>query len=76
MATTGKPRNPAEPPQRRRKEPWERWYTRVAVVLSTLAAVVVIAVFGDPEHESWHAKTWELVCDLITRSHPVADCSR
>jgi len=49
---------------------------RVTVILGIFATVVVVAVFGDPEHESWHAKTWELVCNLITRSHAVEDRCR
>jgi hypothetical protein len=73
MATSAEPRDRANPPQLCTKEFWGLWCTRVTVILGVLATVVVVAVFGDPEHESWHAKTWELVCDLIARSPPVED---
>ena len=55
-----------------RKQFWERWSTRVGVVIVAVAAVVALAVVGDPGHESWQTKTWELVHDLVVRGHPGA----
>lgn len=44
-----------------RREFWELWWVRVAVVAVVAAAVITVAVLIDPSHASWEAKTWELV---------------
>jgi hypothetical protein len=77
METSDDRRNRGKRPRLLGNELWERWYTRVTVIIGVLAAVVVIAVCRDPDtSESWHAKTWELVHDVITRSHAVEGRSR
>jgi hypothetical protein len=55
-----------------RKQFWERWSTRVGVIIVAVGAVVGLAVVGDPGHESWQTKTWEMVHDLVVRGHPGA----
>ncbi|MBV8928607.1 MAG: hypothetical protein JO152_05740 [Mycobacteriaceae bacterium] len=56
-------------PQRDRKNFWELWSTRVLVFVAAIAAVVGIAIVSDPDQESWHAKTWEFLHDLVPKTH-------
>ena len=61
------------PPERTRpvrRDFWQRWYTRVVVIAAAVLALVACAVLGDPAHESWHTKTWELVQDLLAKPAP------
>ncbi|WP_142391371.1 hypothetical protein [Mycobacterium sp. ENV421] len=53
-----------------RKEFWERWSTRVAVVTLLISAVIVVALVTDPSSEPWYSKTFEVIQDLIARAHP------
>ena len=52
------------------KEPsfWELWWVRATATILIVAAVVVGAVAGDPAHESWKAKTWELLHTIAATS--------
>jgi hypothetical protein len=62
-----------------RRPPSERWYVQVAVVIVVIAAVIGMALLGDPEHESWQTKAWELVRDVVphrmTAKNQAADVS-
>lgn len=51
-----------------RREFWELWWVRVAVVAVVAVSVITVAVLSDPSHASWEAKTWELVHDMAAAS--------
>ncbi|CAN5662745.1 hypothetical protein BH09ACT7_BH09ACT7_45030 [soil metagenome] len=54
-----------QPPHR--KEFWERWPVRIAVLCATLALVGVgidSESYAAPEHSSWHAKTTLLLREI------------
>jgi hypothetical protein len=46
---------------RPRREFWEQWWVRIAVVGAVVVAVVTVAILSDPTQASWEAKTWEFV---------------
>jgi hypothetical protein len=70
VASRTNPGSAHEPTLPVKKDFWQRWYTRVVVIVAAVLAVLACAVFGDPAHESWHTKTWELVQNLITKPAP------
>jgi multisubunit Na+/H+ antiporter MnhB subunit len=70
MATSTEPKTPHKQIRPLRKEFWQRWTTRLVVIIGAIAAVMALAICGDPAHESWQTKTWELVHDLVIRAHP------
>jgi len=47
---------------------WELWWVRLASVVLLMVAIVGAAVAGDPDHESWQAKTWELLHSIAATS--------
>jgi len=51
---------------------WELWSVRFASVVVLLATVLFVAVVGDPDTESWQAKTGELLYSIVATSlgHP------
>ena len=53
---------------RTRREFWELWWVRVAVVAVVAVAVITVSVLIDPTHASWEAKTWEFVHEVAAAS--------
>jgi hypothetical protein len=41
---------------------------RIAVVAAVVLTFVAVAVIADPSHESWQAKTWQLVHHVAVAS--------
>ena len=47
---------------------WELWSVRFTSVVVLLATVLFVAVVGDPDTESWQAKTGELLYSIVATS--------
>lgn len=47
--------------RRSRREVWDAWPVRIAVVAALVGGIIAAAILGDPEPEPWQAKTWELL---------------